>query len=340
MHIKKQTFVIAEAGVNHNGDVGIAKQLISVAVDAGADAVKFQTFKAENLVTKNASKADYQKRNTDSHESQFDMLKRLELSEGFHKELVAYCKQQEIEFLSTPFDNESVEVLDELGVRCFKIPSGEITNKPLIRNVSEKGKPIILSTGMSYLGEVERAVRWIEETWNKLNGKPKLTLLHCVSNYPSNVEDCNLMAMKTMETAFGYPVGFSDHTLGIEVSTAAVALGATVIEKHFTIDRNMVGPDHKASLEPDELKAMIVSIRNVEKAIGDGCKVPMMCEENVRNIARKSLVAKRNIKRGDVFAIDNIAIKRPGSGISPIEIENVIGRKADRDFFVDELIII
>jgi N,N'-diacetyllegionaminate synthase len=268
------------------------------------------------------------------------MLKSLELSEIFHKELIACCKEKEIEFISTPFDNDSVELLDGLGVGRFKIPSGEITNKPLIRNVSEKGKPIILSTGMSFIGEVERAVRWIEETWNKLNGKPKLTLLHCVSNYPTNVEDCNLMAMKTMETAFGYPVGFSDHTLGIEVSAAAVALGATVIEKHFTVDKNMTGPDHKASLEPDELKAMIVSIRNVEKAIGDGYKTPKSCEENVRNIARKSLVAKRNIKRGDVFAIDNIAIKRPGSGISPIEIENVIGRKADRDFFVDELIVI
>jgi len=340
MHITRSTFIIAEAGVNHNGDIGIAKELIDIAVDTGADAVKFQTFKAENLVTKNASKADYQKRNTDSQESQYDMLKSLELSEIFHKELIACCKEKEIEFISTPFDNDSVELLDGLGVGRFKIPSGEITNKPLIRNVSEKGKPIILSTGMSFIGEVEQAVRWVEGTWNKLNGKPKLTLLHCVSNYPTNVEDCNLMAMKTMETAFGYPVGFSDHTLGIEVSAAAVALGATVIEKHFTVDKNMTGPDHKASLEPDELKAMIVSIRNVEKAIGDGYKTPKSCEENVRNIARKSLVAKRNIKRGDVFAIDNIAIKRPGSGISPIEIENVIGRKADSDFFVDELIII
>ena len=340
MHITRSTFIIAEAGVNHNGDIGIAKELIDIAVDTGADAVKFQTFKADNLVTKNASKADYQKRNTDSQESQYDMLKSLELSEIFHKELIACCKEKEIEFISTPFDNDSVELLDGLGVGRFKIPSGEITNKPLIRNVSEKGKPIILSTGMSFIGEVEQAVRWVEGTWNKLNGKPKLTLLHCVSNYPTNVEDCNLMAMKTMETAFGYPVGFSDHTLGIEVSAAAVALGATVIEKHFTVDKNMTGPDHKASLEPDELKAMIVSIRNVEKAIGDGYKTPKSCEENVRNIARKSLVAKRNIKRGDVFAIDNIAIKRPGSGISPIEIENVIGRKADSDFFVDELIII
>src|SRR3989339_237504 len=250
-------FIIAEAGVNHNGSIDTAKRLIDIAVDAGADAVKFQTFDADKVVTVTASKAKYQIENTGTDETQFEMLKRLELSIGAHKELFSYCNEKNIIFMSTPFDEGSADMLDNLGMTIFKIPSGEITNKPLIQHIAGKKKPIILSTGMSYLGEVEKAISWINEIWEKSDRKPELTLLHCVSNYPAEVDDSNLLAIKTLEGAFGLPVGYSDHTLGIEIPIAAVALGAKVLEKHFTLDRNMEGPDHRASIEPDELKDMV-----------------------------------------------------------------------------------
>src|SRR4030067_1235066 len=255
-----RTFIIAEAGVNHNGNMDTAIKLIDMAKKAGADAIKFQTFKSERLVTRSTPKAKYQKANTGSGESQLEMLKRLELTSDNFKRLFSYCRKKNIIFMSTPFDEKSAYMLDRLGMGIFKIPSGEITNKPLIQHIAGKNKPVILSTGMSYLGEVEKAINWILEVWNKLNNRPQLTLLHCVSNYPAAVEDVNLLAMKTMETAFGLPVGYSDHTMGIEIPLAAVAMGAKVIEKHFTLDRNMDGPDHKASLEPDKLKAMVKAI--------------------------------------------------------------------------------
>lgn len=333
-----KTFIIAEAGVNHNGSIDIAKQLIDVAVDAGADAVKFQTFKADKVVTATASKAKYQIENTGTDETQFEMLKRLELSIGAHKELFSYCSKKNVIFMSTPFDEDSADMLDNVGMTIFKIPSGEITNKSLIQHVAGKKKPIILSTGMSYLGEVEKAINWINEVWDKLSKKSQLTLLHCTSNYPSKVSDCNLLAMKTMEKSFGLPVGYSDHTLGIEIPIAAVALGAKVLEKHFTLDRTMEGPDHKASLVPDELKTMVEATRNVEKAMGDGIKKPRKNEEEIRNIARRSLVATKNIKKGEGFTKKNVTAKRPATGICPSEWNKVIGRKAIRDFKVDELI--
>ena len=331
-------FIIAEAGVNHNGNIDIAKKLIDVAVDAGTDAVKFQTFKAEKLVTTTASKAKYQIENTGTSETQFEMLRRLELSMDVYKELFSYCNKKNIIFMSAPFDEGSADMLDNLGMNIFKIPSGEITNKPLIQHIAGKKKPIILSTGMSYLGEVEKAISWINEIWDELDKKPELTLLHCVSNYPAEVEDSNLLAIKTMEGAFGLPVGYSDHTPGIEISIAAVALGAKVIEKHFTIDRNMEGPDHKASLEPDELKTMVKAIRNVEKAIGNGIKRPTRNEEDTRNIARRSLVASRHIKAGETVRLNDISIKRPGIGIAPELIEQIINKVAQIDIKKDSLL--
>lgn len=333
-----KTFIIAEAGVNHNGSVDIAKKLIDIAVDAGADAVKFQTFKADKVITATASKAKYQIENTGTDETQFEMLKRLELSISAHKELFSYCNKKNIIFMSTPFDEGSADMLDNLGMTIFKIPSGEITNKPLIQHVAGKKKPIILSTGMSYLGEVEKAINWINEIWDKLSKKSQLTLLHCTSNYPSKVSDCNLLAMKTMEKSFGLPVGYSDHTIGIEIPIAAVVLGAKVLEKHFTLDKNMKGPDHMASIEPNELKDMIKAIRNIEKAIGNGIKKPTKNEEEIRNIVRRSIVAAKEIKKGGVLSEETIAVKRPGNGISPSEWDRVIGRRAIRDFKKDELI--
>lgn len=340
-----KTFIIAEAGVNHNGSIDIASKLIDVAVEAGADAVKFQTFKADKVVTATAEKVKYQIENTGTDETQFEMLKKLELPLDAHKELFSYCNEKNIIFMSTPFDEESVNMIDELGISIFKIPSGEITNKPLIQHIASKRKPIILSTGMSYLEEVEKAIGWIKEVnesiskWvNKKNPVHPLTLLHCVSNYPAAFKDVNLLAMKTMEKAFGLPVGYSDHTMGIEIPVAGVAMGARVIEKHFTLNRNMEGPDHKSSLEPDELKAMIEAIRNVEEAMGDGIKRPMESEVNVRNIARKSLVAARDIKSGEVFTKKNITAKRPATGLSPAIWDEVIGMTARKDFKQDEQI--
>jgi len=331
-------FIIAEAGVNHNGDLDIAFKLIDVAIEAGADAIKFQTFKAEKVVTATTPKANYQIDNMGTSESQLEMLMKLELSIEAHKELFSYCKKKNIIFISTPFDKENADMLDNLGITIFKIPSGEISNKPLIQHITKKNKPIILSTGMSYLGEVEKAVNWINELWYKVDKKPQLTLLHCVSNYPAVIEDVNLLAMKTMAKAFGLPVGYSDHTMGIEVSVAAVAMGANVIEKHFTLDRNMKGPDHKASIEPAELKAMVRAIRNVEQAIGDGIKRPTKNEEDTRNIARRSLVAVRDIKKGEIFSGENIGLKRPGIGIQPEFMEQVINKRAKIDIKKDSLL--
>lgn len=334
----RKTFIIAEAGVSHNGDILVAKEMVNSAVAAGADAVKFQTFKADYLVTKFAPKVKYQIDNTGNCESQFQMLKRVELSKDAHEELISYCVKKDIIFMSTPFDEESADMLDRLGMNIFKIPSGEITNKQLLQHIASKNKDIILSTGMSYLAEVDRAVSWINEVWNKSDNKPQLTLLHCVTSYPASIEDSNLLAIKTMEKAFKLPIGYSDHTLGIEVPIAAVVTGAIVIEKHFTIDRDMKGPDHKASIEPDELKAMVSAIRNIEKAMGDGIKKPKENEKDIRNAVRRSLVANRDIKLGKTILPHDIAIKRPGTGIPPEFKEVVIGMKAEKDITFDSVI--
>lgn len=333
-----KAFIIAEAGVNHNGSIDTARKLVDVAVDAGADAVKFQTFKAESLVISKANKARYQIETTGSGETQMEMLKRLELPAEAFRELFDYCRSKGIIFMSTAFDEDSVDMLDDLGMTVFKIPSGEITNRVLIQHIASKKKPVILSTGMSYLEEVKKAAAWIDEVWGRADVRPQLTLLHCVSNYPAAAEDVNLMAIKTMEEAFGLPVGYSDHTMGIEIAVAAVALGASVIEKHFTLARSMHGPDHKASLEPDELKAMVTAIRNVEKAMGDGIKRPMASEADVRNIARRSLVAVRDIKSGETISEADIAVKRPGNGILPEFKKDVIGRQTKKYINSDSII--
>ncbi|VVB88546.1 NeuB family protein [uncultured archaeon] len=335
---KTRVFIIAEAGVNHNGDISIAKKLIDTAVKAGADAVKFQTFKAEKLVVQAAPKAKYQIENMGTDESQFEMLKKLELSSSAFKELFAYCEEKNIIFISTPFDEESADFLDDLGMEIFKIPSGEITNKPLIQHIAAKSKPILLSTGMSYLGEVEKAVIWINESWDRLDKKPVLTLLHCVSNYPASEEDSNLLAMMTMEAAFGLPVGYSDHTLGVEIPIAAVAMGAKVIEKHFTLDRDLEGPDHKASIESDELRAMISAIRNVEKALGDGIKKPIKNEAELRKIARRSLVLVRDVKAGETIAANDVTTKRPGTGIQPEFLDLIIGMQAKKNMNAESVL--
>ncbi|MFZ3122399.1 MAG: N-acetylneuraminate synthase [Thermodesulfovibrionales bacterium] len=330
-----RTFIIAEAGVNHNGSIDIAKKLIDVAAETGADAVKFQTFKAENMVSRFAAKAEYQKKTTDADESQFDMIKRLELNEDAHKELMGYCRDKGIIFLSTPFDLESIDLLNNLGIEIFKIPSGEITNLPYLRKIGRLKKKVILSTGMADLEEIGNAI-------NVLTGygtrKDDITVLHCNTEYPTPFEDVNLVAMLTIRDAFKVKVGYSDHTPGIEAPVAAVALGATVIEKHFTLDKNMKGPDHKASLDPDELKAMIRTIRNIEKALGDGVKKPSTSELRNKPVVRKSIVAAKEIKKGETFTEDNITVKRPGTGISPMEWDSVIGNKAVRAFEEDDLI--
>jgi len=331
----RKTFIIAEAGVNHNGSIDIAKKLIDVAAETGADAVKFQTFKAERLVCKSAAKADYQKKTTDADESQFGMIKRLELNEDAHKELMGYCRDKGIIFLSTPFDLESIDMLDNLGLEIFKIPSGEITNLPYLRKIGRLKKKVILSTGMADLGEIGNAINVLTEYGTR---KDDITVLHCNTEYPTPFEDVNLVAMLTIKDAFKVKVGYSDHTVGIEISIAAAALGATVIEKHFTLDKNMKGPDHKASLEPDELKAMVHAIRNVEKALGNGIKKPSRSEMKNIRVVRKSIVAAKDIKKGEVFGEDNITVKRPAGGISPMEWDNILGKRAKRDFRGDELI--
>jgi N,N'-diacetyllegionaminate synthase len=333
-----KTFIIAEAGVNHNGSLEIARKLIDVAVNVGADAVKFQTFRAGRLVTANASKADYQIVNMGINNSQLEMLERLELSPEMHRGLFSYCRERNIIFMSTPFDEESADMLDNLGMGLFKIPSGEITNKPLIQHIASKKKSIILSTGMSHLGEVEKAIGWVCEIWGKSDKKPQLTILHCVSNYPSKIEDVNLNAIKTMETAFKLPVGYSDHTMGIDIPVAAVAIGAKVIEKHFTLDRNMKGPDHKASLEPNELEAMVKAIRNVEMAMGDGIKKPANSEIDTKYIVRRSLVAARDVKSGERISSNDILLKRPGTGIPAEFKDKIVGMELVKDISADSAI--
>jgi N,N'-diacetyllegionaminate synthase len=333
-----KVFIIAEAGVNHNGSLEICKKLIDVSVKAGADAVKFQTFNADELVTTNADKARYQIENTGTSEPQIEMLRRLELSPNVHKDLFDYCRQKNISFLSTPFDEESVDMLYDLGMDIFKISSGEITNKPLIQHIAFKKKPIILSTGMSYLGEVENAVSWIDEIWNTMDKKPQLSVLHCVSAYPARIEDVNLRAIKTMKMAFGLPVGYSDHTMGTEITMAAVAMGAKVIEKHFTLDRDMEGPDHNASLEPEELEAMVTAIRNVERAMGDGVKKSTKSENEIKMFVRRSLVTAKEIRAGETISPDDIVIKRPGTGISAEFKDKVVGMKSGSDISADSVI--
>ena len=328
-------FIIAEAGVNHNGSVDLAKKLIDVASISGADAVKFQTFKAENLVAKNTQKADYQKQTTDASESQFDMIKKLELDVETHKELIAYCQEKDIMFLSTPFDHESINLLSDLGLKIFKIPSGEITNLPYLRHIGSLGKKVVLSTGMSNLKEVGDALNILI---NAGTSKDNITVLHANTMYPTPMEDVNLNAMLTIQKEFGVDIGYSDHTLGIEVDIAAVAMGASIIEKHFTLDKAMEGPDHKASLEPEELKAMVSAIRNIEKALGSNEKILSPSEEVNINIVRKSIVANQNIKKGDLLTDKNIAAKRPGGGISPMRWDEIIGTVASKDYNTDELI--
>jgi N,N'-diacetyllegionaminate synthase len=330
-----KTLIIAEAGVNHNGDVELAKQLINIAAEAGADLVKFQTLNADRMVTRSAAKADYQVLTTDNSESQHAMLRKLELTEAMHHELFAHCVSQNIRFLSTGFDIQSINMLVGLGQELFKIPSGEITNLPYLRHIGEFGKTVILSTGMSTLKEIEAAVKILEES-----GTPRMniTILHCTTAYPVPMSDVNLRAMQTIQRTFNVAVGYSDHTLGIEIPIAAVALGATVIEKHFTVDRNLPGPDHKASLEPRELKAMVDAIRNIELALGDGIKRLMPSEFGNRSVARKSIVASQKVNSGDLFNPENITTKRPGNGISPMKWDEIIGTKARRNFSADELI--
>lgn len=330
-----RTLIIAEAGVNHNGDLRLAKQLIDVAAEAGVDLVKFQTFNADRLVTRTAKKAGYQTQTTDSKESQHEMLRRLELSEAMHRELIAHCAVRNVGFFSTGFDIESVELLLSLGQDYFKIPSGEITNLPYLRHIGQLGKTVILSTGMATLGDIEAALDVLEQAGT---ARAQITVLHCTTEYPTPMNEVNLRAMQSIHAAFGLAVGYSDHTPGIEVAIAAVAMGATVIEKHFTLDRNLPGPDHKASLEPVELKCMVAAIRNIEVALGDGIKRLTQSEARNKPVGRKSLVASQTIKAGEVFTPHNITTKRPGTGISPMRWDKVIGRTSPRDFLPDELI--
>jgi N-acetylneuraminate synthase len=316
-------FIIAEAGVNHNGDVDLAKQLIDASVMAGADAVKFQTFHADNVVTCAAEKAGYQKRTTLPDESQYDMLKKLELSDDVFLELSDYAKKRKILFLSTPFDKESVDLLDWMDIPAYKISSGEITNFPLLKKIADKKKPIILSTGMATLGEVEDAFYYL-----KKSGAENIILLHCTTSYPASINSVNLMAMETLRCAFQVPVGYSDHTEGITIPIAAVAMGACVLEKHFTMDRTLAGPDHQSSLEPQELHAMVKAIRNVEFARGNGGKRPDVEERAIKKVARKSIVAQCDIKSGDLLKKSDLAIKRPGTGIEPRYYELIFNKKA------------
>lgn len=330
-----KTFIIAEAGVNHNGDIRLAKQLIDAAANAGVDAVKFQTWKTELLVTEDAKMADYQVENTQREETQFEMLKRLELSYDDFTELKSYCDDKGITFMSTPDEEQSATFLDGLQA-VFKIGSGELTNTPFLRHIASFTKPVILSTGMGYLSEVEHAVATLRDAGLSLD---MITVLHATTDYPTAPENVNLLAMKTIQQAFpGIIVGYSDHTLGIEVPVAAVALGAKVIEKHFTLDKTMTGPDHKASLEPQELADMVAAIRNIEQALGNGWKVPTKTEQANRNIVRKSLVAGKSITAGSIICADMLEIKRPGNGISPTRWDEVVGSVAKKDYQLGELI--
>lgn len=325
--------IIAEAGVNHNGSLKLAKQMIEEAAKAGADYIKFQTFKSEKLVSKYAQKAEYQKKTTGSQESQLQMLEKLALSYDDFVELKKHCEQIGIGFLSTPFDEDSIRFLDSLDMDFWKIPSGEITNYPYLVQIAQTGRDVVLSTGMCEMVEIADAMKVLEES-----GAGNISLLHCNTEYPTPYEDVNLLAMKQMRTAFKKQVGYSDHTEGIEVPIAAVALGAEIIEKHFTLDKNMDGPDHKASLEPQELAQMVSAIRHIEKSLGDGNKKRTASEQHNIVAARKSVVAKCAISKGDIFTEENLTVKRPGSGISPMKWKELIGTKAQRDYAEDELI--
>jgi N-acetylneuraminate synthase len=328
-----KVYIIAEAGVNHNGSLDIAKKLVDEAKKSGADCIKFQTFIAENIISKNAKQAKYQTKNIGKEQSQLEMIKKLELSFEDFKQLNNYCIEKNIDFLSTAFDLESIDFLESLGMNTWKIPSGEITNLPYLIKIAKLKKKVILSTGMSTMQEIEDAVNIF-----KKYGTTDITILHCTTQYPTLFEDVNLNAMLSIKEKFGYDVGYSDHTKGIEVPIAAVALGATVIEKHFTLDNNMIGPDHKASLQPDELKKMVESIRNIELSLGDGRKVVANSEKENMSIARKSIVAKKSIRKGQLLSEENITVKRPGDGISPMKWFDVLGTVATRDFEEDELI--
>jgi len=328
-------FIIAEAGVNHNGSLDLAKKLIDVACSAGADAVKFQTFKATNLATKGSQKAIYQKETTSNKETQFEMLKKLELNKKKHKELISYCIDKKIIFLSSPFDLESIDLLNDLGLKIFKIPSGEITNLPYLKHIGRLNKKIFLSTGMSNMDEIKDALNILVHSGTK---KSKITILHANTEYPTPMKDVNLRAMLSIGEELNIKFGYSDHTLGIEIDIAAVAMGATCIEKHFTLDKNMEGPDHKASLEPDQLKKMVKAIRNIELALGDGVKKPSKSELPNVKIVRKSIVAKTTIKKGDILNSSNLTIKRPGAGISPMQWDKIMNTKATKNYKEDELI--
>ncbi len=329
--LSNKVFIIAEAGVNHNGDKALAYKLIDVAKESGADAVKFQTFKTEKVVSKNTKMANYQKKNVGKEDSQMGMIKKLELSFDDFEDIKKYCDKKDIIFLSSPFDEDSVDFLNKL-VPYYKIPSGEIVNFPYLKRISEKNKPIIMSTGMANLSDIEKAL----DTIFLVNQNAEIYLLHCTTNYPTPYEEVNLKAMITLKEAFKLPVGYSDHTLGIEVPIAAVAMGAQIIEKHFTLDRNLPGPDHKASLEPNELKAMVNAIRNIEKALGNGIKKPNKSEKEIEKVVRKKLVATRDIKSGETISEKDIAIKRSNIGLSPDFLEVIIGKKIIKNIKEDE----
>lgn len=326
-------FIIAEAGDNHNGSLDLAFRLVDKAAEAGADCVKFQTFVTEEVISKRAEKAEYQKESTGAEENQYEMVKKLELSFGDFRKLQQYAKKKDLLFLSTPFDIPSVDFLESIHIPCFKIPSGEITNLPYLIRVAQTGQDIILSTGMAEMTEIEEAFNVLKE-----HGAGEISLLHCNTEYPTPMEDVNLRAMLTLKEKFGVRVGYSDHTKGIEVPIAAAAMGAEIIEKHFTLDHNMEGPDHKASLEPDELKAMVEGIRNIEKALGNGIKTASSSEKKNIDIARKSIVARRRIAKGEILTEENLAVKRPGNGISPMKWYEITGTAAVRDFDEDEMI--
>jgi N,N'-diacetyllegionaminate synthase len=332
----KNTIIIAEAGVNHNGNMDTARKLIDVAANAGADYVKFQTFKSEKVISKNAKMADYQIANTGGNiKSQLEMVKKYELNKAAHIELIKYCESRSIKFLSSPFDLESIDLLVELGLDILKIPSGEITNLPYLKKIASLNKEIILSTGMCFLGDIEIALNIL---LNNGANRDSITILHCNTEYPTPYADVNLMAMKTIQTSFKVKVGYSDHTLGTEIPIAACALGACIIEKHFTLDKNMEGPDHIASLNPGEFKAMVSAIRIIDQALGNGIKEPSPSEIKNIAIARKSIIAAVDIKEGDVFTEDNLTVKRPGNGISPLQWNVLIGKSATKDFYEDDLI--
>ena len=332
---QKRVFIIAEAGDNHNGSYENALKLVDKAVEAGADCVKFQTFITENVISKFAEKAEYQKENTNAEETQFEMVKKLELSFDEFRKIKEYCDEKKILFLSTPFDLDSIDFLQSIDIPFWKIPSGEITNLPYLIKIAKTGKDIIMSTGMCQMEEIKEALEILKE-----NGARKVTLLHCNTEYPTPFCDVNLNAMKTIKEECHVQVGYSDHTIGIEVPIAAVAMGACVIEKHFTLDKNMEGPDHKARLEPEELKEMVTGIRNIEKAMGNGKKCPSESEQKNIIIARKSIVANCDIKKGEILTEDKLYIKRPGNGISPMKWYEVIGKEAIKDFKKDELIVL